>query len=138
MEGFFSRFGQLSAIGLAVIVTAPLGMILCHAVVSVAFGEERVEVDGQATTLGKLLILVPLLVGAALIAIDIWPGDVAGSLGGGSTVAILALVVGILFIAIGIYSLFGGTDGDANIGAGILVLVGLVMAVTSAWVLRGQ
>jgi hypothetical protein len=109
-------------VGLVVVALSPIGYIVLFALVASIIGEDHLEGPNSSVALRTSLFVVPIFVGAALIALD-WFGVTIGA----RRLPLAGLVVGPLLIVVGVTSVRNDEIGDANIGAGVLILVGIAL-----------
>ena len=115
---------QLRIAGVVIALSTPISGIVSYAVVATVVGEDRLEGPDGLTPLGWTVGAIPLLVGMALVA---W-SFTGRSAPDGRTVAIGLLGLGLTLTGLGAVGLATGAVGDANIGGGLLVIVGLMLA----------
>ena len=101
------------------------GLVLFALVASIV-GEDRLEGPDGATWLGTALVYLPVVVGLVLVLFGRRIAAVIPP--GGIRLPLLVAVVGAVCLVAGVLALAAGSgQGDANIGAGSLVLVGPVL-----------
>lgn len=122
----FRQFGTL------ITVTSPITGFASYAAASVLVGESRMETTTGLTRLGWVAIVLPALVGLAMIAWSYWGSvmpsrrQMALSLTGAAVIAAIA----------GFWAVLIGRPGDSSIGGGVLVLAALGAAVGAAAMFR--
>jgi hypothetical protein len=120
------KVGKLFWAGLILILSYPISGIVSFALVATLIGETALESDtGQMTTLGNLSQLVPVILGIGLIGVDLIYRPKIKSLSVWVTIAGIILVVASL---LAIMQQPPGTGGGPNIGAGILLMVGIALS----------
>ncbi len=119
---------DLRTVGGLLVLSTPISAIVGFAALATVIGEDRLEGPDGLTGLGWLTVVLPPAFGLALVA---WSAT-GRPAPGGRTLALALVVLGVTLAGIGIVALAAGRAGDANIGAGLLILVGLPLAVVGA------
>lgn len=128
-----SRDSNLRTAGLLVACSTPVSGFLSYAVASILFGETALENADGLTPAGIVVMLLPLLLGLAIV---IWSfSSFEGP--GVRPVATVGALAGVAMVGLGLFSTMT-SDGDASIGGGILVLAGPVVTVLSGLALRAD
>lgn len=118
--------GKLFWVGLILILSYPISGIISFALVATLIGETALESDsGQMTTLGNLTQLLPVVLGIGLIGVDLVYKTKLKNFSVWVTIAGIVLVTA-SFLAIMQHP--PGTGGGPNIGAGILLMVGIALS----------
>lgn len=118
-----TKFGSLFWVGVGLVAASPLLGLVTYALVALLIGEEHLEAtNGSSTSLGLFTLLIPVLLGAVLMALDkIFKPNV-------KNVAHVVVALGVLLLAIGVHSVnlsITMVDG-ASIGGSILTFAGML------------
>ncbi len=123
---------NLRTLGILFALSAPISGFLLWIVVAVVVGEDRLEGESGQTAVGFAVLVSPVVIGLAVAAWAHFAGNRVQV--SASTIGASLLVAG---IALGLLGLFSGlTSQDASIGGGLLVIAGIVLGGSGAWVLR--
>lgn len=115
-------------VGLILLFTPLIPGIALFAIVALIFGEEILESNGEATLLGLVIIFVPNIVGAIITMLakplhQRFPLTVRGIAKGAMGLGLICLLIATLSLM----DVINGTEpGDANIGAGVLAVLGVM------------
>lgn len=111
--------------------------IILYAALAVLIGEDRLETESGLTALGTVATFAPMVVGVIILAFSgpLWERLPVRS----EQVGLGVTVVGVVLLFLGALALVTAPQGDANIGAGLLVLVSTGLVVGGGWVVvRGK
>jgi hypothetical protein len=111
-------------IGILLVVSAPVTALLSFAALSVLVGEDRLEGAGGPTVWGWASMAAPVAAGVALVVV----GSLRPTPVGDRHLTVITGAVALVSLALGLAAILVAGEGDASIGGGLLVLVGVVLA----------
>lgn len=116
-----NRRTALRNAGALVALSTPITAFIAFALASIAVGEDRLESQSGVTTLGYLVMAAPLVLGLTIAA---W-AHVGGPIPSNRVATVALGLFGLFCVCTGVWSI-GQSGADANIGAGLLVLFGII------------